>query len=66
MKRIDRTYYYPSGYTKGRTVDSLKDTPKPDENTGPKEESDLSSEDIENLAKEVIRGNFANGKEKKL
>lgn len=65
VKRIDGTYYYPSGYTKGRTIDSLKEGSKPDENTGPKEESDLSSEDVENLAREVIRGNFANGQERK-
>lgn len=63
VERIDGTYYYPSGYTKGRTIDSLKG--KPEEDTGSKEESDLSDEDVENLAMEVIRGNFANGRERR-
>lgn len=66
VKRIDGTYYYPSGYTKGRTVDSLSDSEKKQvEENGPKSENDLSSDDIENLAMEVIRGNFANGQERK-
>lgn len=66
VKRIDGTYYYPSGYTKGRTVDSLSDSEKKQvEENGPKSEDDLSSDDIENLAMGVIRGNFANGQERK-
>lgn len=60
VKRIDGTYYYPSGYDKGRTVDSLKN----DESEN-KENANLSSEDIDNLALEVIRGNFGNGQIRK-
>ena len=58
LKRVDGTYYYPDTYEGGRHL--------PD---GEKEESnskiDLSEKDIEKLAKEVIRGNFGNGQERK-
>lgn len=51
IKRVDGTYYYPDSYEGGRHL--------------PDEEIDLSENDIENLAKEVIRGNFGNGQERK-
>ena len=58
LKRVDGTYYYPDTYEGGRHL--------PD---GEKEESnskiDLSKNDVEKLAKEVIRGNFGNGQERK-
>ena len=58
LKRVDGTYYYPDTYEGGRHL--------PD---GEKEESnskiDLSEKDVEKLAKEVIRGNFGNGQERK-
>lgn len=70
VKRIDGTYYYPDGYEGGRNISSLKDT----KNSGGKDSSDsatdegsseLSKTDIENLAREVIRGNFGNGQLRK-
>lgn len=64
VKRIDGTYYYPSGYTKGRTVDDLKDNEKKETDTD-EEGLEYDDEDIESLAREVIRGNFANGEERK-
>ena len=58
LKRVDGTYYYPDNYEGGRHL--------PD---GEKEESNskivLSEKDVEELAKEVIRGNFGNGQERK-
>lgn len=52
IKKVDGTYYYPDSYKDGRHL--------PDN-----EKSDLSETDVENLAKEVIRGNFGNGQERK-
>lgn len=66
IKRIDGTYYYPDNYEGGRHLsdgessDSDKETS--DSNISKLE---LSETDIENLAKEVIRGNFGNGEERK-
>ena len=58
IKRVDGTYYYPDSYEGGRHL--------PDEEI---EESnskiDLSENDVEKLAKEVIRGNFGNGQARK-
>lgn len=65
VKRIDGTYYYPSGYDKGRTVDSLKDRDPSNKELQENNDADISSEDIENLALEVIRGNFGNGQIRK-
>lgn len=59
VKRIDGTYYYPKGYEGGRTVDTLKK--QEEEGTAP----EYTDEDIDALAMEVIRGNFANGEERK-
>lgn len=71
IKRVNGTYYYPDGYEGGR---HLPDSEKSSESTKEektdelKEETsklDLSETDVENLAKEVIRGNFGNGQERK-
>lgn len=64
IKRIDGTYYYPDSYEGGRHLpDSSNNKSKE------KEESegtyDLDKNDIESLAKEVIRGNFGNGQIRK-
>lgn len=59
VKRIDGTYYYPKGYEGGRTIDTLEK--QEEDGTAP----DYTQEDIEALAMEVIRGNFANGEERK-
>lgn len=71
IKRVDGTYYYPDGYEGGRhlpdgekkelteEVDRLEGRADSNSRTG------LSENDIENLAKEVIRGNFGNGQERK-
>lgn len=62
IKRIDGTYYYPDNYVGGRHLpDSEKDQPEQDSDRS----SDLSDADIENLAKEVIRGNFGNGEQRR-
>lgn len=73
IKRKDGTYYYPDSYEGGRHLDS--DTSKSSEKSGDEEKddttgalettADLSQEDIDRLAKEVIRGNFDNGQIRK-
>lgn len=57
IKRVDGTYYYPDSYEGGRHL--------PDGETESNSKIDLSENDVENLAKEVIRGNFGNGQERK-
>lgn len=58
IKRIDGTYYYPDNYEGGRHL--------PNDNKNVEEDATkLSKEDIEKLAKEVIRGNFGNGQVRK-
>jgi hypothetical protein len=61
IKRIDGTYYYPDSYEGGRHLDNS------DESEDVENESsfDLTSDEIDALAREVIRGNFANGQERK-
>lgn len=59
IKRVDGTYYYPDSYEGGR---HLPDNDKDDSSGGDKK---LSQNDIESLAKEVIRGNFGNGQQRK-
>lgn len=62
IKRIDGTYYYPDSYEGGRHLSSneKKESEPEDVEEGPDIET-LSSDDIEKLANEVIRGNFGNG-----
>lgn len=57
IKRVDGTYYYPDSYEGGRHL--------PDGETESNSKIDLSKNDVEKLAKEVIRGNFGNGQERK-
>ena len=57
IKRVDGTYYYPDSYEEGRHL--------PDGETESNSKIDLSKNDVEKLAKEVIRGNFGNGQERK-
>lgn len=66
IKRIDGTYYYPDSYEGGRHLSSVekKESESEDKENGPEIES-LSSDDIEKLANEVIRGNFGNGQTRK-
>lgn len=61
IKRINGTYYYPKSYEGGRHL------PEGEEASGgePIEIESLDKSDIEALANEVIRGNFANGQERK-
>lgn len=65
VKRIDGTYYYPRGYEGGRTIDSLEGGDKEKESKEGEDRGDYDEQDIESLAREVIRGNFANGEERK-
>lgn len=64
VKRIDGTYYYPDGYENGRNISSLEGSKK-EESDSDGGSGDLSENDIENLAREVIRGNFGNGQVRK-
>lgn len=57
INRVDGTYYYPDSYEGGRHL--------PDGETESNSKIDISKNDVENLAKEVIRGNFGNGQERK-
>lgn len=54
IERIDGTYYYPDNYSGGRHLPGDSD-----------DEIELTSNDVENLAREVIRGNFGNGQVRK-
>lgn len=73
VKRIDGTYYYPDGYEGGRNISSLegskgsggKDDDSDESSSANENNSELSESDIENLAREVIRGNFGNGQVRK-
>lgn len=61
IKRINGTYYYPDSYEGGRHLpDSHQDSSEE-----PPEIEELSENDIERLANEVIRGNFGNGAERR-
>lgn len=64
VKKVDGNYYYPEGYDKGRTIDSL-----PGGGGGSDEESesgeDLTEDDVHALALQVIRGDFGNGQIRK-
>lgn len=63
IQRKDGTYYYPDSYEGGR---HLPDGDSKDPTEGAKKTTDdLSTEDVERLAKEVIRGNFDNGQIRK-
>lgn len=61
IKRINGTYYYPKSYEGGRHLPEGVETSRGE----PNEIESLDSSDVEALAKEVIRGNFANGQERK-
>lgn len=62
LKRIDGTYYYPDNYEGGRHLSDLEEK---DEDANKKEKLDLTKNDIETLANEVISGNFGNGQIRK-
>lgn len=64
IKRVNGTYYYPASYKGGRHLEEGGGT---DEENAEYDQAAgaLSAEDIEALAKEVIRGNFGNGQERK-
>lgn len=65
IKRVDGTYYYPDSYEGGRHLPEGEKADTDKEETEKKEKLDLTETDIENLAREVIRGNFGNGQERK-
>lgn len=66
IKRIDGTYYYPDSYEGGRHLSDKEqeETDKEGVSTEEINKKELSKNDIENLAKEVIRGNFGNGQQR--
>lgn len=59
IKKINGDYYYPDSYEGGRHLD--------DSNGGGGSSSDekLSSDDVEKIANDVIRGDYGNGKTRK-
>lgn len=61
IKRVDGTYYYPDDYEGGRHLPDGADSDRSDDSSNDR----LSETDVEKLAAEVIRGNFANGQERK-
>lgn len=65
IKRINGTYYYPDSYEGGRHLPDGEKEDKTNDRNEPQEIGSLSAEDIEALAKEVIRGNFGNGEVRK-
>lgn len=70
IKRIDGTYYYPDSYEGGRHLPdgekrSSDNKEKESSEETKREKIDLSGDDIERLAREVIRGNFGNGQDRK-
>lgn len=69
IKRLNGTYYYPNNYKGGRHLDDadesgggLNDAEQEEYDTAA---SSLDADDIEALAREVIRGNFGNGQTRK-
>lgn len=64
VKKVDGNYYYPDGYTKGRTISSLKENDKTRRTVDVTKEN-LSKDDVEAAAMEVIRGRYGNGQERK-
>lgn len=62
IKRIDGTYYYPNDYQGGRHLPNDKNVIEDNKMIS---KVNLNENDIDNLAKEVIRGNFGNGKKRK-
>lgn len=62
IKRINGLYYYPDSYEGGR---HLSDKSKAKFGEDEVDIEDLSDDDIETLALEVIRGNFGNGQDRK-
>lgn len=60
IKRLNGTYYYPNDYEGGRHIESLENNSSSDS-----QNSKLDENDLENLADEVIRGNFGNGQIRK-
>lgn len=81
IKRVDGNYYYPDSYDGGRHISDLRKVQEidnhlkseskseekipDDKETESSEKRSLSSEDIEKLANEVIRGTFGNGAQRK-
>lgn len=65
IKRLNGTYYYPDSYKGGRHLPDGEKENKTENQHESAEIGNLSSEDIESLAKEVIRGNFGDGEVRK-
>lgn len=68
IKRIDGTYYYPDNYEGGRHLpegdkDKKETAIEKEDSSG--EKIELTENDVENLAKEVIRGQYGNGQIRK-
>lgn len=63
IKRIDGTYYYPDSYEGGRHLPEGSGGGESTDEEPPSTDN-LSEADIEALAREVIRGNFGNGKQR--
>lgn len=66
IKKMDNKYYYPDSYEGGRHLPSSS---KPSENrpsgAALDDNAELTKDDIERLAREVIRGDYGNGQIRK-
>ena len=65
IKRINGTYYYPNSYKGGRHLPDGEKGNDAEDREEPIDVENLGAEDIEALAREVIRGNFGNGEIRK-
>lgn len=72
IKRVNGTYYYPDSYEGGRHISDLKEGSAGAEKNDRDEkeepidwDGELSENDVEKLALEVIRGNFGNGQQRR-
>lgn len=61
IKKIDGNYYYPDNYKGGRHLDSGDDDEKRIAT-----DSDMDSDLIDTIARDVIRGMFGNGADRKM
>lgn len=65
VKKVDGNYYYPNGYGKGREISDLDGGGSSGENKKVETNADLSGDDVETFAQDVIRGVFGNGQVRK-
>lgn len=65
IKRLNGTYYYPNSYKGGHHIESSGGLNDVEQEEYDAAANSLNADDIESLAREVIRGNFGNGQTRK-